>query len=149
MILLQSMEKYDELIEFDPISGVKRKISKKVQPDYSGRAIQGSFSELGDHLIFLFRIDDNLHLIIDNKEVTLPVYIKVIRFEDISDGTISLKIIDNISNKVVSELKYQKPNIYPPLNLDPTPFIDEEDFDYGLFLSNVLNDINRRNRIYR
>ncbi len=30
---------------------------------------------------------------------------------------------------------------------DPTPFVDEEDFDFGLFLSNVAKDESRQRRL--
>jgi len=143
------MEKFDDLIEYDPVTSKKRKISKKVQPAYIGQAIQGSFSELGKHLVFLFRIDETLHLVIDNEHIVLDNNIRIIRVSDKSDETITFMIIDIFSNETIIEIKYQKPNIYPALEFDPTPFVDEEDFDYGLFLSNVLNDVDRRNRVYR
>jgi hypothetical protein len=31
---------------------------------------------------------------------------------------------------------------------DPTPFVSAEDFDFGLFIANVIGDPGRRDRIY-
>ena len=89
-----------------------------------------------------------MHLLIDDKDIILTDSIKIIYDQKNSQGNISLRIIDKIGNQVITELKYTKPKIIPPLEVDPTPFVEEEDYDYGLFLSNVVDDPDRKNRIY-
>ncbi len=44
---------------------------------------------------------------------------------------------------------YELPPIDPPLSDDPTPHVEEEDFDLGLFIANVANDPDRAERLYR
>jgi len=36
-----------------------------------------------------------------------------------------------------------------PVSADPTPFVEDEDFDFGLFVTRVLGDSERRGRMYR
>lgn len=55
----------------------------------------------------------------------------------------------HIGGQCVLELEYRKPVIDPPLEHDPTPFVEEEHFDFGLFVRNVVSDRTRRERIYR
>ena len=43
---------------------------------------------------------------------------------------------------------YKPPIIEPPLDMDPTPFVEEEDFDFGVFVYNVIKDTGRTDRIY-
>jgi hypothetical protein len=45
--------------------------------------------------------------------------------------------------KSVSELEYELLND-GPIPGDLTPFIDDEDFDFGLFVSNISKDQDRR-----
>jgi hypothetical protein len=44
--------------------------------------------------------------------------------------------------------RYHLPVNEVPLSIDPTPFIDEEDFDFLLFVHNVLAQDERRHRVY-
>lgn len=41
------------------------------------------------------------------------------------------------------ELRYVPPGNPVPHELDFTPFVEPEDFDFGLFIANVLNDEKR------
>lgn len=54
----------------------------------------------------------------------------------------SVFAIEDRSGKYV--LKYEVRIPGPPLSQDPTPFIDEEDWDFGLFISNVMSVPERR-----
>jgi len=47
------------------------------------------------------------------------------------------------------QLLYKRPDLNPPLELDPTPFVEEEQFDFGVFVQSIVNDPARGNRIYR
>jgi hypothetical protein len=54
-----------------------------------------------------------------------------------------------ISNgALLFSFEYNAPKLDIPLENDPTPFVEEEDFDFLLFVNNVLKDKARRERIY-
>ena len=53
-----------------------------------------------------------------------------------------LKILKN--NKLLYEIHYSLDG-EKIIDGDPTPFIEEEDFDFGLFMSNISSDKNRKN----
>lgn len=142
MILLQSQDKFDEVAELDPASGKLRWLSKE---QARSPHIQGHVSRLGNKVACLYRSDDGtLHFRIDNQVFPLnpgtfvshtkgrPNTLSVIR-----GGTVLYKWV------------YTSPDIDPPLEFDPTPMVEEEDFDFGLFVSNVSRDPERREGIYR
>jgi hypothetical protein len=52
------------------------------------------------------------------------------------------------ATKTVLEITYDAPVIDPPLSEDMTPMVEEEDFDFGLFLANVSRDRGRQDRLY-
>lgn len=47
------------------------------------------------------------------------------------------------------EVDYTPPVMDPPLSIDPTPFVEEEDFDIHLHIRNVVNDKARLARLRR
>jgi len=49
---------------------------------------------------------------------------------------------------MILELTYDPPIIDPPLSEDPTAFVEEEHFDFGLFLANLSRDQSRQARMY-
>jgi hypothetical protein len=59
-----------------------------------------------------------------------------------------LRIAANIHEPLL--VRYQVV-IDPPLDQDPTPFVEEEhfDFDFGLLVANVCSDPSRQDRLYR
>ena len=64
-----------------------------------------------------------------------------------SENIYNISIVKD--DDLIFTLTYNRPRIDPPLELDPTPFVEEEDFDFCLFLLNVLSDPGRKERIYR
>lgn len=47
-------------------------------------------------------------------------------------------------------VNFKYPSMRPqiPRELDPTPFVEDEDFDFFLFVHNVLTQTGRRQRVY-
>lgn len=54
-----------------------------------------------------------------------------------------------VHNMVVSQIRYDRPLLDPPISGIASPFAVEEDYDFGLFLSNVCSDKERQNRMFR
>lgn len=60
-----------------------------------------------------------------------------------SDGTSCALAIGELT------LRYPIPPEWAGLGSDLTPFVELEDFDFGLFVANVANDRARAERLYR
>lgn len=84
-----------------------------------------------------FRVDD------EDFELTAETSVRLVR-ENETTNTIMLFRGEDL----LFACTYQRPTIDPPLKYDPTPFVDEEDFDFCLFVYNVANDPGRKARIY-
>ena len=84
-----------------------------------------------------FRVDD------EDFELTAETSVKLVPVKE-TTNTIMLFRGEDLQ----SSWTYQRPALDPPLKYDPTPFVEEEDFDFCLFVYNVANDPGRKARIY-
>ena len=144
MVLLQSTDKFDDLAELEPTTGRLTWYSKHQTPALAFRPIRGHVARLDGHTLILYREATMLHLRIDDAdfELTDDTYIELVRG--------NLNVLTVIRRGVVLfSWTYKPPVIEPPLEMDPTPFVEEEHFDFGLFVYNVMRDACRRDRIYR
>jgi hypothetical protein len=75
----------------------------------------------------------------------------VIRIDD--ETSAILHRVDNAHRLVLSrgsdrvQMNYMPPRPWPPIDRDPTAFVDEEQIDFGLFAYCVVRDPQRRRRI--
>ena len=143
-MLLQSKDVFDQLVDLNTESGAYRVLSRKVHPELPATKTSGTFSIVDDTMLMLYRKNGVLYFRARDRTVELS-----------DDVTSSLT--NKHSNRVFQLLKNGKPVIgltylppvhEVPLSLDPTPFMEEEDFDFLLFVHNVLTNTGRRNRIY-
>jgi hypothetical protein len=144
-ILLQSSDNYNDLARYNPETGEIVNLSRLSAPSTNLVPIVGPFSIVQGSLLMLYRHLGELHLRIDDDDFE-------IRDEN---QTVLTNIQDNVYEFVLlkddTELykwRYVLPAIDPPLSLDPTPFVEEEHFNFCLFVHNILTDPERRKRIY-
>ena len=128
---------------YDPVTGTLTTFSRKEEPGRARGQSSGLFDHLGEKLVLLFRLDNVLYLQVEGQR--MPMADHAIEVRSVN-GRQVLRVLSN--SKVVLELTYDPPIIDPPLSEDPTPFVEEEHFDFGLFLANLSKDQNRQDRIY-
>jgi hypothetical protein len=110
------------------------------------RPIHGSFARLGTHLVFLYRQADVLHLRVDDSDIELTddTCVELIR------GETSVLIVIRDSVRLLC-LEY-KPYVTDEIDqwrMYMNPFIEDEHFDFGLFVWEVAQNAERRSAIYR
>ncbi len=145
MVLLQSMDKFDVVAELDVSNGNLQWLSKQAHPDLRLKTV-GVVAELRGHVLCIYRIGGILYFRIDDQT-----------FEIDNDTKIDLVKITNMVNRIdiyrkgalVFEWPYERPQIHPPLEIDPTPFVEEEDFDLCLLAYNIAKDPGRKERAFR
>lgn len=144
-IILQSQDDFDRVTELDRQTGKYRILSKKTHPEISATPMSGGCSIVNGVLVCLYRTKEKLYFRLDEREFEL--------MDDVT-STISnegscrvFKLIRN--GNLLINFKYPVPTSEVPLQLDPTPFIEDEDFDFLLFVHNVLEQTGRRQRVYR
>jgi hypothetical protein len=145
ILLLQSHDRYNDLVELDTSTGHLVRHYRRDDPDLGRSLIQGHYCEMDGQMIFLYRQDDQLHLRINDSDMELGDDIQISFLKGVEKNTLILQR----GRDHLLEWTYSSPTISPDLDIDPTPFVEEEDHDFGLFVYNVLTNYSRKARIYR
>ena len=137
-IWLRSNEIYDSIIKLSLDNGSIKKYSKKENTNDSLK-INGWFSEIESKLFALYSLDKKLYFYYSGKTIELKEEIRI----EVSGSPEKRHLEVFNENNLVFEILYniKKNKIY---NNDPTPFIEKEDFDFGLFVSNISKNIQRK-----
>jgi hypothetical protein len=141
MIWLQSNEQYHVLGMFDPSTGSWVEYSRDVINDSASPKTVGFFSNLGDVRIGIYGVAGVLFLVIDSDVIKLAED-ETIEVDGRRDSRV-LRVV-NKAGYVVNETRYSLARIPGRFSSDPTAFVDSEDFDIGLFASNVSKIAERR-----
>jgi hypothetical protein len=139
MIWLQSNDKYDDLARYDHRNGTFTIVSRKTLDVNEPISTNGFFAMLSNIFVALYNFEQQLFLRIGDKRIPL------------TDDTIALvsgdasnrQLVVDKTGKEIAHLSYilDDSNQFPD---DPTPFIKDEDFDFGLFISNISKNGKRK-----
>lgn len=143
-MILQSNDYFDQLAELDPGTGIYRLLSRKQNPELTARPPVGGYSMVDGTMLSLYRIEGVLYLRVGDREFKLTDDVTSTLTREDNNGVFRLVQDGN----VLLIFKYRLPVPEVSLSLDPTPFIEEEDFDFLLFVHNVLTETGRRHGIY-
>lgn len=141
MLWLQSFAEFDCIALFDPDLLTFDKASKQKLGNSVPAIFDGEYYEFPSGCFVFYECEGKLIFIANGNKFVLD------------DDT----VIDVSGNKKNRILKVQKngqivyaasyENTIPTFENDPTPFIEDEHFDFGLFMSNLSKDPARRARI--
>jgi hypothetical protein len=140
MVWLQSNEAFNKLAEFDPISKTFKEYLRQQLLDKQPKVCNGFFSRLGSSLIAIYSLAGSLFMLID--EYLFEVNNKQVI--DVSGPAHARKLKIIQGSETVFEITYSLEGVARAIPGDPTAFIEDEDFDIGLFASNVSKDPERR-----
>ena len=135
-MLVQSHDRFDVVAEFDPSSG--RLVPQPRVPGTEPHATSGWFAVLDGRCIVFFREHGKLKLRIGTSLFLVD-----------SGAIVGWKasgqhVVLSVSNSSMqASVLYQAGPPGVPLDLDPTPFVSSEDWDFGLFVFNVVSDPER------
>lgn len=144
-MILESKDDFDQLAELDPSNGrTYRFLSRKQHPELTTTPPSGSYSIVNGTMLALYRIDGVLYFRVGDQDskLTDDVTSRLTR----EDDNRVFQLIQDGNSRVI--FRYVPPVPEVPLSIDPTPFIEEEDFDFLLFVHNVLTESGRRHRVY-
>jgi len=140
MIWLQSKQFFDRVAHFNPITGEYNLLSKKLQQNGNNIDTKGQYDFLSGAFFAVYKYGDNLILRVDKKTFCIDDDLVVNVKGDLSDRIVSIIY----KHKEVLTLNYTLDGTVKFDN-DPTPFVDNEDFDFGLFISNITKSKSRKN----
>ncbi|MBN1254275.1 MAG: hypothetical protein JXA50_03285 [Deltaproteobacteria bacterium] len=135
MIFLQNNNNFDEIAEYDTETGNYYLHLKSTLKSKQPIKTNGFYAFLSDMFFALYVDKGELKLRFTKSIIILSDNIKI----EISGKPESrnLQIIED--RNILFEHKY---SIDIPNNFqdDPTPFVEDEDFDFGLFIANISKD---------
>ncbi len=145
MLIIHSHDRYRDFLQFDPATGASRHLFLDDVPKLEEKSC-GHFAQINGHLMMLFRDDESLHLRIDRQDYVITDTTRVA----LERGRVNVLSIYQGEN-LVDKFSYEPyhPDLVDHWRIYWTPFITKEDWDFGLYVFNVLNDTGRRNRIYQ
>jgi hypothetical protein len=142
-MLLQSHSSFGTLAELNETTGELKEFSRADARTGALNRIEGCFDVLGDQIVALYRLDEILFVLVGNKRLRLDEC----QIQLQSEGQMA-KLFIVCRKGIALEVEYERRLLDPPLSQDPTAFAEAEDFDFGLFLSNVSRDCKRQERLF-
>ena len=139
MIWLQSNDKYDELAEYDHDKGTFTIESRNALSSKAPSSTEGIFAILSDIFVALYKFGGGLFIRIGGQCIPLAEDVVVTVSGDVSKRLLTVEK----SGKEITCFIYVLDSSKKILN-DPTPFVDDEDFDFGLFVSNISTSDKRK-----
>jgi len=143
-MILESKDDFDQLTELDPNTGAYRLLSRKLQPELTTTRPSGGYSMVNGTMLSLYRRDGVLYFRAGDREFKLAD--DVISTLTREDNNRVFQLIQDGNSLVI--FRYLPPVHEVALSIDPTPFVEEEDFDFLLFVHKVLAETGRRHRVY-
>ncbi len=145
-MIVHSFDRFGEVRRLDPATGA---LTPATTTSSTGTpsTVYGHYGVLGDSLVLFHRRGDALLLGIGTTLVPVDNTISI-SYNRVKNSRV-LEVTDSATHTIACRLEYDLPEPIVAPEDDPTPFADPEDFDFGLFISNVANDAQRRSLIYR
>lgn len=146
VIFLQSQDRFEDIMVMDWRTGEERFVKRsEVLGALESQGVSGSFGRIGGHCLMLYRLGGVLCFGLDDQRVRIDDEMSV-SLSRVGDKNVFL--IEK-GGEVVVEFEYGVEDLYKrPIPGDTTAHVGEEDFDFCLFVNNVLNDRQRREFIY-
>ncbi|GIW80225.1 MAG: hypothetical protein KatS3mg105_2032 [Gemmatales bacterium] len=140
MLWLQSKDRFNDVVELNETTGDWRLVSRTSEgeniPGLSN--MDGSFSMLSGVFCALFCSHDEIFVRIGETQIRLSDDIEILVDGPPEKRCLSLVV----SGREHVRLEYALAS--KPIEGDPTAFTENEDFDFGLFLSNIAHSPNRQ-----
>lgn len=143
-MILESKDDFDQLAAFDPSTGTYRLLSRKQHSELTNIPASGSYSIVNGAMLSLYRRGGVLYLRVGDLEFKLTDDVTSTLIQEGDNRLFQLIRSGNLLYVV----RYVPPVPEVALRIDPTPFVEEEDFDFLLFVHKVLTEAGRRHRVY-
>jgi hypothetical protein len=139
MLWLRSNHSFDTLLELDPSTEDTRVVRASELSDTAPKKINGFFDYLGATLVGLYAHNGRLMIRIANDVISLDSKISVTVSGEATCRVLTVSRDTGAPLSVTYSLRSQS-----TCGANPTPFVEQEYFDFGLFVANVVSDTNRR-----
>ncbi|MFZ6775049.1 hypothetical protein ACO0LB_20320 [Undibacterium sp. SXout7W] len=139
VLTLQSKKTYFRLLELNCEDGSCRETTRRaIDGKFLPIKINGVFDFLSEILVALYVSNGAIFLKIGNIVIQIVNGVTVVLDRDKMASTLTVVH----GSRVLASLSYVC-SVDEKIKDDPTPFIEDEDFDFGLFLKNVISSRER------
>jgi hypothetical protein len=107
--------------------------------------IVGAYSRVGGRIVGVFRSAGALFLLVDSRAIDWQL-VQSVFLEDQPADRRRLRVV--IPGEEF-HVEYAKPVLDPPLSSTHEPFVEDEDYEFCLFVRNLAIDPGRRARVFR
>ena len=138
MLLLRSNRVFKDVVELDPSTGTFRQVAG--EKNVATLKVNGFFEKLNGTFVALYASSGQLFLSVEKNVIKITEGVTA----TVTGGARNrlLKISDE--NGELASIAYAIDNSSRFVG-DQTPFVENEDFDFGLFISNIVTSAVRRN----
>ncbi|MEU4115411.1 hypothetical protein AB0F71_13055 [Kitasatospora sp. NPDC028055] len=136
-MLIADFDTFGRVADFDPATGLLGP-GRTADP---GQRVHGHYGQLARVGVVFYRATDGLRIRVGEHDTRLDAATAV------RHRIVGPQCVLTVGR--VAELRYPVPPEWSGPADDPTPFVDAEDFDLGLFIADVLADRARAARVYR
>ncbi len=148
MIYLQSKEQFNQFAKLNIDTGEAQYENKSNLTENEKIIFSGTFSEVDNEVVFFFRHDGQLFIKIKDETFLIDDN-TASSWEIRKSNTIYAVFTISERGKVIYEKKYRPFPSEKVIKDDLTAFVDEEDYDFFVFINSVLNSKERRTDIYK
>lgn len=145
MVLLQSKDIFDDILQLDPLTGRTLKLKRSSSPELLDAPISGTFANIGGHHLLFYRFEGRLKFVVDEKEVEIDNQTR--SSLERNDGQRIFRLFKE--EKELLKFVYNIGDLEQEIPGDTTAFVESEDFDFCSFVHNVLNNPERKSFIYQ
>lgn len=139
MIWLRNSDRFDEVIKFYVTSGNYTSYSEEALGEDRPRSLAGFFAILSGGFIALFTLRGKVFVYLGGRSIELSDDTTANVSGEPDKRQLSVKKDGEELGRIEYALDTSR-----RFENDPTPFIDDEDFDFGLFVANISNSKDRK-----
>lgn len=138
-IFLRNYDAFNDIISYDEASGNWHRITAEQKNVLSSHDISGFFAMLSSKFCGIYSLGRDIFICVGDLRVALNEKIKITVIG--SPEKRHLTILDD--GKIIGSHIYSVDTANQFEN-DPTPFIEDEDFDFGLLIANISESTGRQ-----
>jgi hypothetical protein len=118
---------------------------RSVLGQVDSRVVSGSYCKFEGKLVGVFRANEELYLLLGQRSLPWSS-IESVSIEENPPNNRRLRVL--VRGEVL-EVDCRREVLNPPLSDLHEPFVEDEDYDFCLFVRNLASDPERRQRVFR
>jgi|688.fasta_scaffold231290_2 hypothetical protein len=139
MFLLRNSEIYQDIVAFDLTDGTWQRVDLEMQNKLGPRGLSGFFALLSSNFCAIFRSGQEIMMCVGGVRISLSKDVKI----SVSGNRDQRRLVVSKKGEMVVAQVYSLDN-WGKIKGDPTPFVEEEDFDFGLLIANIAGSPERQ-----